>query len=409
MIVYAEQLTDDRDAYLALATQLSEGNGYRFSAEGPPTAYRPPLYPLVLGAFLKIFSPSFSVAFVNGLCGLMIVGLTWKIARQVWNNIWSCMATVAVICDPLLLINVTLPMTEVMFTALVLAVLYLSTRPEQTLGQRVCLGFCFGLAALCRPTIWPFGALAAVVCIWTMSRANNEKQGLRLLLRRGGPVLMAVCLTVAPWIVRNAIVFQAFIPMTTHGGYTLLLANNPVFYDEVVSEGWRTTWQEDSLDQWQEILSQEMRETVPPIEGELSTNQWMTQRAINVIRSDGSAFLQSCRVRFLRFWNPVPMSTSTRPVPRVLQWGIGFFSLTLFAGAIAGLLMPLSSQNSVRLPVCFPSLSLILLVSFSLIHTVYWSNLRMRTPLEPVLILLAVSAFYGCFSRLSPRGTSQPQ
>jgi hypothetical protein len=36
---------------------------------------------------------------------------------------------------------------------------------------------------------------------------------------------------------------------------------------------------------------------------------------------------------------------------------------------------------------------LLLLVAFSLVHTVYWSNVRMRAPLVPAIALLAATGW----------------
>lgn len=412
IILFADHLTDDRDAYLALATQLKEGHGYRFSPDGPLTAYRPPLYPVVLSLCLRVFPPAFSVAMVNGICSLLIVFLTWRLACVWWNSWWATVATAFVILDPLILINVTLPMTEVMFTGLVLSIVSLATRHEQRLRHRLCLGVCFGLAALCRPTIWPFGVLGIVIWIWRTDRKRDNTQTPRLVLRevvlrQALPVLVAVCLTVAPWVIRNAMVFQSFVPMTTHGGYTLLLANNPVFYEEVVSQGWRTTWQGDSLNRWQQHLSEEMSRMDPPVEGEIATSRWMFQRALRTIRADWEQFFQSCGVRLLRFWNPIPMSTSNRPVPRPVQWGIGCYSFLLFVGSMAGVVSWFRSQPPRKPFDQFPPLAIALMLSFSAVHAVYWSNLRMRTPLEPVLILLAISAVFRWRSSESPIGSDQ--
>ena len=45
-----DSLGDDRDHYRLLADGLIEGNGLVHPDHGTPTAYRPPLYPLVLAA-----------------------------------------------------------------------------------------------------------------------------------------------------------------------------------------------------------------------------------------------------------------------------------------------------------------------------------------------------------------------
>ena len=81
--------------------------------------------------------------------------------------------------------------------------------------------------------------------------------------RSGGPLrpiaVRIVCCSVAagfvltPWVIRNAVKFGAFIPATTHGGYTLLLGNNRVFFEEVVN-GPSGRWHGESLEQWQQEM-----------------------------------------------------------------------------------------------------------------------------------------------------------
>ena len=42
-------------------------------------------------------------------------------------------------------------------------------------------------------------------------------------------------LAISPWVTRNFVEFQTFIPATTHGGYTLALGNNPDYYRDVIN------------------------------------------------------------------------------------------------------------------------------------------------------------------------------
>ena len=72
------QLTDDRDAYLAIAENLAAGRGYS-SVPGEPTAYRPPLYPLILAPAVAVARPAAGVAAVNLLAGVLAVWITfWR-------------------------------------------------------------------------------------------------------------------------------------------------------------------------------------------------------------------------------------------------------------------------------------------------------------------------------------------
>lgn len=389
MAVLSENLTEDRDAYLSLSRQLAFGNGFRVSDEASLTAYRPPLYPVVLSIPMRFLSEATSVAAVNLLCSLLIVTLVWILARQHWNPFWSTLASGLVICDPLLLSNTTLPMTELLFTVLVLAFVTIAIQPRLSVPHRIALGVIFGLSALCRPTVWAFGIIAGIVWIVREWRLSPTSLFAKNLWSRALPVVVSGAFVISPWIIRNYFVFDAFIPMTTHGGYTLLLANNEVFYEEVVTPGWRTAWSGESLDAWQSDLSRAMNESLPAVEGEVAQSRWMSDRAQNTIRNNPSLFLKSCGTRILRFWNPVPLSTPSRPISQIVQWGIGLFSSVIFIGAI---LSPIIRKNDRGLSQWVVLMSWSLILSLTLVHAVYWSNARMRTPIEPLLILLAISS-----------------
>ena len=143
-------LADDRDHYRLLAEGLVESGGLLHPDHGTPTAYRPPLYPLLLATIARTGAGDFGVAVLHLLLGLATVAGTWKtgihlgLARRAW---WPA-AAVAV--DPLLVVGATLPMTETLFTALATWMLALATSPPT--GRRgLALGILFGLAALCRP------------------------------------------------------------------------------------------------------------------------------------------------------------------------------------------------------------------------------------------------------------------
>jgi hypothetical protein len=280
-------------------------------------------------------------------------------------------------------------MTELLFTVLVLAFVTIAIQPRLSVPHRIALGVIFGLSALCRPTVWAFGIIAGIVWIVREWRLSPTSLFAKNLWSRALPVVVSGAFVISPWIIRNYFVFDAFIPMTTHGGYTLLLANNEVFYEEVVTPGWRTAWSGESLDAWQSDLSRAMNESLPAVEGEVAQSRWMSDRAQNTIRNNPGLFLKSCGTRILRFWNPVPLSTPSRPISQIVQWGIGLFSSVIFIGAI---LSPIIRKNDRGLSQWVVLMSWSLILSLTLVHAVYWSNARMRTPIEPLLILLAISS-----------------
>ncbi len=81
MIVLKSGAFDDPDNYVPLARSVAEGNG--FMQRGRPTAYRPPLYPLMLASLVsKTGELSFpAIALLHIVFGAGTVWLTAKAAR----------------------------------------------------------------------------------------------------------------------------------------------------------------------------------------------------------------------------------------------------------------------------------------------------------------------------------------
>ena len=90
-------------------------------------------------------------------------------------------------------------------------------------------GLGFGLAALCRPSLL---AGAGLTVLASLAAAPGD---LRQRLLRSSCLAMTVGLVLLPWMIRNFVVFGEPIATTTHGGYTLALANNPVYYRDVLN------------------------------------------------------------------------------------------------------------------------------------------------------------------------------
>tara|TARA_R110002095_G_scaffold81637_1_gene70917 strand:+ start:77181 stop:78545 length:1365 start_codon:yes stop_codon:yes gene_type:complete len=399
----SDQLQQDRDAYIAIAENLAAGNGFSSSnraqeTEIRPTAFRPPLYPCLLSVIYYLKAGSIGVGVVQIILGLLTVWFTWKTGRQLQLGGAALMAAAIVATDPILLQYTTYAMTEVLAACLTSLLLYLlvtsmSAAPASSeTGARVPLffwtGLVWGLAILCRPTYLAFFG------IWLVFRCANA-----LLLRfrslktdlfeRGEVKQLAVLaagimLAVSPWVIRNLLVFHSPILSTTHGGYTLLLGNNPVFYKEVVQQPWGAVWSGESLHAWQKSLEQDIAQSDPPIKTEQERDRWMYQRAKHYIAAQPDLFVQSCLLRLKRFWNISPLTSSTITSHSIFSWGIAGYYTMILIGCLGGLFLVTWKREKGWGPLIW------LLFSFTLVHLFYWTNMRMRAPLVPAIALLSV-------------------
>jgi hypothetical protein len=82
-----------------------------------------------------------------------------------------------------------------------------------------------------------------------------------------------------------------------------------------------------------------------------------------------------------------------------VRLAIGTFYSALFLAVLIGIARHRRSDWYAWRPV------LVLIVSFTAVHALYWADMRMRTPLVPALALLAGS----CFSSRSDRKTEPGQ
>ena len=394
------QFDSDPDGYIGLAQQLADGKGFTNPYHQQPTAYRPPLYPIAISIGLRIgLTTSVSVAVINILAIVLMAVSVTQLGQWVGlHKQWLAASVFIAVFDPLILRYAAIPMTEVfsgslLTCALLLLYSVLGTETNPTFhlnrtSRAFFAGLLFGLCFLCRP-------VAAVTCLFglcfglmTRYRASDENpnSGSRMPFRLALIIVSAAGMTAAPWVIRNYVQFHEFIPATTHGGYTLLLGNNSVFYREVVNRPDHPAWSGESLSQWQVKLHNESQAAGIPEGDEKAADRWMYARAKTEISDDPGSFLNACMLRWKRFWGIIPLDPSGQ-LPQSLKWATGCWYSLLWIGLIASILSP----SSRRLPGV--QLLWISILSFLAIHTFYWTNTRMRAPLAGVISILSITGW----------------
>lgn len=385
--VWWSDASTDPDAYVGIAETLV-GNCYCTPGTTSPTAYRPPLYPYLLASWL-LDNPeqrpsAWAVRGLNLLFSVLLAGalLCAALLRGPKRVLLVTGAILAL--DPLLIRATPVPMTELCFTTLTSAALLLllggqrdACLPPRLLTFAGCL---LGLAALCRPTIWPF------IGLYSLGLLVAHRRQLRAAAVSLAAMWLVIAVVVSPWVIRNQLVLGHPILTTTHGGYTLLLGNNPVFYDEVARQPWGTVWDGASLDRWQRKMLAEMNADLGPHAGEVAQDRWQAKRAWRHIADDPAGFGWAVWYRVRSLWSLSPRGPAGEALPGVVRGLIALWYAALFAGAIAGAVIWHRRG--------WPGLWVLLLfiAALQLLHLVYWTDTRMRAPLHPVLAVLAAVA-----------------
>ncbi|MFK7821524.1 MAG: hypothetical protein AB8G99_22610, partial [Planctomycetaceae bacterium] len=123
------------------------------------------------------------------------------------------------------------------------------------------------------------------------------------------------------------------------------------------------------------------------VEDEVAVDRWMYDRAKSNIRSDPSSFVAACVVRVRRLWNFTPL---VEQQSRVVTWAMRVFYVVVFFGVVLSALR--RSPDGVR---WYFLVAGSMLLAFTLVHLLYWSNTRMRAPLMVPIALLSARGWVG--------------
>lgn len=202
----------DQMRYLVLADSISHGRG--FSYAGEPTAFRPPLYPLLLAGSHIVFGPYYllAVRILQFLAGLATAYVCYRLASRHFGIEAGMIAGAIALTLPSLIFITAELQTECL--AAFLTILFLHFLMDES-GERKSaaagMGLTSGLATLVRFNCAILPVIGAVVCFWFQRS-----------WKRSAVVASLAALIVSPWIIRNALVFDGQELFSSQGGANLL-------------------------------------------------------------------------------------------------------------------------------------------------------------------------------------------
>ena len=357
---------DDPDNYLPLAKSLWNGEG--FSINGRPTAYRPPLFPILLVPVVAILPEhiALGMALLQLTLGGLTILLTAEASRRWSGSTLAALLSAAIVAfDPVLVSQARPVMTETLAALLAAVSLWGFARKGDS--GAILGGVGFGLSALCRPSIWPAVGLS-VIGVLLLGDGSRPAR-----LRYAVLMLGACLLTVAPWGIRNAMMLGEPILTTTHGGYTLFLANNPVYYKEVLNAPAGTVWTGHNQWLWWDSVNRDTKGMREP-----DADRFARRAALRFIAEQPADFARASAARLGRFWGLAPAGAV---YPRWLRIVSAAWTLPLWIGLAFGL----SRRDLWRWPmVVAPSL----ILGLSFVHTFFWTDLRMRASIVPAIAVI---------------------
>jgi 4-amino-4-deoxy-L-arabinose transferase-like glycosyltransferase len=204
---------------------LGQGLSALFGPTTGPTAFIAPVYPILVAGVFRVFGTySFSSAVViivaQILINLVTVFLITRLSLRLFDARVANMAGFFWACSlPLIWIPSIFWETSISICVVVgLVLLALNCRERQTKTIWVAMGASCGFAALVNLALSP-----SVLAVFAWAAVRRVKT------HRLSPLVGLLVFTVvfAPWPIRNALVFHAFVPTRTTVGFELWMGNHP--------------------------------------------------------------------------------------------------------------------------------------------------------------------------------------
>jgi len=348
--------------YHNIAVSALKGTGWQYGWQ----SHRPPLISVFLFIIYFIFGVNLVIArlamsLIVALCPVLLFYWFNKSLKQpvylaLLAGIFWGIYPPAIFYIPLLL---TENFASILVLALLIAFLAFTNRPHWL--NTVIFGVLCGCLTLTRP-VYAFLPFYLFACQYFLDKKTRNK----VWLKHWGMTILCFCLVMTPWTVRNYLIHQKFMPLTSLGTTVLFRTNNDLSHPSIQAGGYHRESGTEFLKKLEGVKESER--------GSIQTTE-----ALKRIRAKIEFLPNAVLHRALNFW-------SFRPDPFAPQWtrndlimGIVFLPiLLLFAGSF--FLLPFQK---------YWPLYAVILYAFVFVLP-FWGALRFRFPVDPLIVTIAL-------------------
>jgi 4-amino-4-deoxy-L-arabinose transferase-like glycosyltransferase len=312
--------------FFELAQNIAAGNGITLG-DGPPTAFRVPLYPAFLAAVTFGQMAFLPIVLAQASIGAGTVWCAALVAREMFGSAAAIIAATITALYPYYVVHDTALQETSLYTFLTaLAVLLLVRARRNGSGVMAgCAGLTLGAAVLTRANLAPFALLAP---LWLAVPGQCQITAWRQRWWAALVCAGVLALTVSPWLVRSYRLTQS-VTLSTQTGFFLWLGNNPYTFSR---------YPQESIDRSQAVAlaalsSQEKSELEAGPDNEALVDEWFWKKGLDYIRNhpwrtfnngfrkivDAFSWLPSPR---RGFWPSLGHALSYGPVMIFGLWGM---------------------------------------------------------------------------------------
>jgi len=353
-------LQSDEMAYHQLALSVGRGEGYHLEGQ---TYSRPPFYPIFVAGIYHLFGAGNvkAVFILQALFGGLMCNIVYEIARRFFGSATAFLSALMMLANIPMNKSGSLLLTEGLFTLCLLSAFFFMKQGR--IRDMVLSGFLLALASLTKSV----ALLLPVVGILYLFLVDGSRA-----LKKSSVLLGVFLISLLPFTVRNFLVYQTIVPISTQGGYAFYSANHPI---EGRYFGYNV---KDDRVAYARSLNSETK-----------MSHYLFKETIQDIQKDPKEFLRLETLKFFYFWAP-------------FDWeilGEGRYHL-LYGFAFPFFLLGVSWAKNKRLLLLLP------IVYFQVMALIFYGSPRFRLPIEPFLIIFSAFGVVQLFRRLPVRSVS---
>ena len=377
-------VNDSRD-FDSIAMSLIHGHGFGPALVPPatgPTAYRGPLYPIVLAAWYLVVGHSWTWGRIEqAVFGTAVVALIGLVAAQLFGRRAAAVALVLAAVYPTLILYGSSLQLETLLMTLSLAAVACALqyrRHPAGLGWPIASGLLVGLTLLTRElgiVLIP----AVLAMVWPQPADRPAAEG-RARATRLAPaaLLLSIVVVLVPWTVRNELSLHTLAPTSTSTGFTLAGTYNPT---AAADHKYPTLWRPPYEDPGDTALL-----LGKPHPGEAWVNHVLEKATIDYIKAHPTYPLRAA------YWNAAGlfdlegtrislyMAQFIPYPPTLVRWAV-YSSYLVELLAIIAIFLPLT-RRAPKVLWSIPVLAIVVIIFVS-------GNIRYRASIEPYTVLLA--------------------
>lgn len=371
---------DGNRDYEPIALSLLDRGAYEW-VPGTPTAQREPGYILFITAAYALSGRSpWSVILIQVLAAAATPWLLWRLGSALFGPPCGRFSFWTAVFYPYFIYYPAYFFREAWLCVFVLGLmLFLATRKDATgaFGAGLFAGLLCSFNGAFAPAC---AAMLPAVFLYSTEKADR----LRRALAYSAPVVLFVGL----WVLRNWIVFNAFVPFSSLVGYqiygSMLVPYEALGTDEQV----RLQKNDPYIQGWANMP-------------EVPWNKAFIKKDLELIKAEPGKFLKSMAVRFVKLW---------RVMPHERRFTHSFGLVSLAALASDGWLLPLGlfglwlERKNRFILMTFGAMLLLVTLAYSISH----APIRYRVPLMPLVLILAGRGAAGLWEAARSRRGSRP-